>query len=147
VSDKWFNRVMLLSIALLVVLLVFLATGAFAQSSSVLTHPRWVADTPATGEWIPTWTQAAGDTLGQVISGISAIECVATTKTKFVAYSSKRRPLPDIPKNRVKWPLFGVGAFDTCYTVPAGETRTYLFAKPFVQYIIVTSGDAIFSGE
>jgi hypothetical protein len=87
---------------------------------------------------------AAADTGGvRAIPGVRAIECTAITDTKFVAYSFIKGPGTD----KRKWPIFGVGEGDTCYTVPSGETRTYLFDKPYVQFIIVTSGDAIFAGE
>jgi len=130
-------------------LVLMVVSAASAQTTVLpLTHPKWVADSPATGVFIPTWrcTQDQGQDLvaaGQQIPGLRAIECVATTETKFVAWSWTTGAAPYLKK----WPIFGVGEGDTCYTVPAGETRTYFFGKPWVHYIIVTSGDADFSGE
>jgi hypothetical protein len=136
--------------AVFVVGLLLLAGSARAGDPPALTHPRWVADSPATGTWIKTWTQGsdtatyfAGDDEPKTISGVRAIECVANTETKFTAYWFRR----GLAVQKVKWPLYGVAATDTTYTVPAGETRTYHFDKPYVQFIIIKSGDADFSGE
>ncbi len=126
--------------AAFVVGLLLLVGSAQAQvQPAAATHPRWVADSPMTGTWIPTWNTAGTDT----IRGLRLIECVAYAETKFTAYYYRSGYVP----HKVKWPLYGYAAKDTTYTVPAGETRTYLFDKPWVSYIIVTSGDADFSGE
>jgi hypothetical protein len=111
-----------------------------SASAQTLTHPTWVSDSPATGTWILTNARAITDTTS---NGLRAIECVATTETKFVAYWYRK----GVGTDKRKWPVYGLGAADTCWTVPAGETRTYLFDKPWVQFIIVTSGNADFSGE
>jgi hypothetical protein len=142
VSEKMFNRALTVAAGFLLVVLLLMATGASAQSvaDKPLTHPKWVADSPATGQWLLTLSRAATDTTSD---GVRAIECHADTETKFVAYWYKRSAGTD----RQKWAVQGVAAGDTCYTVPAGETRTYTFDKPFVQFIIVTSGDAVFAGE
>lgn len=130
--------------ALFVCGLLVMAGSALADDAiRPLTHPTWVADSPNAGVWIPTWTQSSDTTGLTTIKGIRAIECRADTETKFVAYWYKRGPGVD----KVKWPIWGVAEGDTCWTVPAGETRTYTFEKPWVQFIIVTSGDADFSGE
>ncbi len=120
--------------------LLILAGSAQAQIQlGDSTHPRWVADSPFTGTWIPCWNTAGTDTL----RGVWLLECVATTETKFTAYYHRPAKLP----HKVKWPIYGPTATDTTYTVPAGETRTYTFDKPWVSYIIIKSGDADFSGE
>jgi hypothetical protein len=143
VSEKAFNRVLLVSMAVLVVLLVFVATGALAQTGA-LTHPRWVSDSPAAGQWIPTWTIAAADTGGvRAVPGVRAIECVAATETKFTAYWYVKGQGTD----KRKWPIYGVAATDTTYTVQAGSSAIFRFDKPYVQFIIIKSGDADFSGE
>ena len=128
-------------------LLLVLVGSAVAQVAP-LTHPKWVADTPNTGEFIQTWrcTLDQGAALvaaGQQIPGLRAIQCAADTETKFVAYSWTTGVAP----YRRKWPIFGLADGDTCWTVPAGETHTYYFDKPWVHYIIVASGTAKFSGE
>jgi hypothetical protein len=136
------NRALSVAAGFLLVVLLLMATGANAQSVSEkpLTHPRWVADGPAVGQWLMTLSRAATDTSSD---GLRAIECHADTETKFVAYWYRKGAGTD----KRKWPILGVGPADTCYTIPAGETRTYTFDKPFVQFIIVTSGDAVFAGE
>jgi hypothetical protein len=129
------------------VLGLLLMVGSASAQTGALSHPTWVCSAPATGAWIPTFNfsfTSAADTSGlAVLKGLRAIECVATTETKFTAYTYNRRAAVD----KIKWPIYGPGAADTVYTVPAGETRTYLFDKPYVQFIIVKTGTANFSGE
>lgn len=124
--------------------LLVMGSSASAQVGPA-SHPKWVARNPSAG-LIPTWTIAAADTAGRtVIPGVSLIECVATTETQFSCWSGKLRPV----KSWTKWAIYspGVASTDTLYTVPAGETRTYRFDKPWVQYIYLKTGTATFSGE
>lgn len=144
-SNRQFNRFLVAAIVLIV---VALSSGlARAQVPAVTTHPTWVAAAPASGSLIPTWTftyASSADTTGlAVLKGVRVIECVATTETKWCAYTYDRHYANDIRK----WKIFGPTAADTVWTVPAGETRTYTFDKPWVQFIKVVSGTANFSGE
>ena len=85
------------------------------------------------------WNQAGTDTT----RGVSLIEVTAATETKFTAWWWRSGKLP----HKVKWTLYGPAASDTMYIVPAGETRTFRFPKPWVSYLYLKSGDADFQGE
>lgn len=121
-----------LGIALLV------ASSALAQTP-MATAPKFVADSPAAGAWIPVWNTAGTDTT----KGVMLLQVRATTDTKFTAWWWRSSKLP----HKVKWALYGPAATDTTYTVLAGESQTYYFPKPGVQYLIVKSGTALFDGE
>lgn len=136
-DDRKWNLV--LGVALVFMVLA-VASASLAQPSTVqeATYPRFVADSPASG-WIKCWNQAGTDTL----RGVGLLEVRADTETKFSCWYHRPTKVP----HKVKWTVYGPAATDTVYTIAAGETRTFRFPKPFVQYIYLTSGDADFSGE
>lgn len=132
-----------LLVALVAVLGVLLVVSAQAQTVSA-TVPRWVAKAPATGSFIPAWKgYAAGDTLARASGALGLIQVYAVTETQFTAYYWRPGKVPHYVKQAVS----GYAASDSCYTIPAGQTQTFLFPRPGVQYLLIKSGEANFSGE
>ena len=137
-DDRKWNLV--LGVALVFMVLA-VASASLAQPSTVqeATYPRFVADSPASGSWIPCWNTAGTDTL----RGVGLLEVRAYTETKFSCWYHRPTKVP----HKVKWPVYGPAASDTTYYVGAGQTLTFRFPKPWVQYLLVKEGDAIFQGE
>lgn len=129
----------MVAVAAFFMLVLGLLVASASAQTILATNPKFVADSPSTGAWIPVWNTAGTDTT----KGVLLLEVKAETETKFTAWWWRSSKLP----HKVKWALYGPAATDTTYTIPAGETRTYTFPKPGVQYLVIKSGDALFSGE
>lgn len=135
-TDRQWSRVLGVALAMM---LLAIASSAHSQPLPEGSSPKFTADSPTTGAWIATWNTAGTDTT----RGVSLLSVSADTETLFTAYWWRSTRLP----HKVKWPLFGPTPGDTTYIVPAGQTMTFRWPKPWVSYIIVESGDATFQGE
>lgn len=124
----------------LVALLVFAGSARAQTGLPEGSAPKFVAASATlTGSWIPCWNTAGTDTL----RGVALLSVSANTDTKFSCWWWRSAKLP----HKVKWPVYGPAASDTTYFVGAGQTLTFRFPKPWVQYLLVKEGDAIFQGE
>lgn len=123
----------------LVALLVFAGSARAQTGLPEGSAPKFVAASPSPDSWIPCWNTAGTDTL----RGVALLSVSANTDTRFSCWWWRSAKLP----HKVKWPVYGPAASDTTYFVGAGQTLTFRFPKPWVQYLVVDYGDAIFQGE
>lgn len=125
------KRISLFFVALVVVaVIVGIAKAA--------TYPLWVANNPSTGG-VKVWDSVIGD------YKLSSIEVTATANdVTFSAWSyDASRGTPWLKVS----PVRGLAAGDTVITVPAGETRGYLFPMRVDLFYLNSGALSYWSGE